>query len=179
MAQWCGQRDMTSTTRNKEGPSGWLNRDQRKLQSDECASNPAGHQEVTLLPRASKWLWPSPQSEEEVTKATQDNNCDIRSWKIELKDRSKHCTCPVTYTCSTWPMHAASDLCMRCDLCTGCPLRGWKYRLVSVMHTCPGFVTRGVTISALHSICSFSETFWNLQKCFAVKVRKVRSLSTL
>lgn len=40
---------------------------------------------------------------------------------------------------------------------TGYPLRGWKYKLASVTHTCPGLVTSGVTISALHSICSVSE----------------------
>lgn len=44
--------------------------------------------EATLLHGATKWLWPSPESE----KITQDSNFEVRSWKIELKDRSKNCT---------------------------------------------------------------------------------------
>lgn len=74
-----------------------------------------------------------------------------------------------------WESSSPSD---PVSLLTGCPLRGWKYRFVSVMHTCPGFVTSGVTISALHSMCSFSDTLWNLTIQFSAKVRKITNQST-
>ena len=72
----------------------------------------------------------------------------------------------------------AKELSLARSPLTGYPLRGWKYRVVSVTQAWPGFVTRGVTISALHSMCSFSETLWNLKIHFPAKARKIRNQST-
>lgn len=81
--RWC-----FSTHYQEQGPSEWLDADQRTLHSPECAPNPRR----TGKPHCYTGLPNDCDRPQKVRKITQDSNFDIRSWKIELKDRSKNCT---------------------------------------------------------------------------------------
>lgn len=100
-------------------PSEWLDADQRTPHSRECAPNPRW----TGKPHCYTGLPNDCDRPQEVREVTQDSNFDVRSWKIELKDRSKYIQVPMTYGLSLWPMHLACDLHKRpCDLRTQRPV---------------------------------------------------------
>lgn len=111
--RWC-----FSTHYQEQGPSEWLDADQRTLHSPECAPNPRR----TGKPHCYMGLPNDCDRPQKVRKIIQDSNFDVRSWKIELKDRSKNCTGPpdlrmlpldlwtqpVTYAFGPWPTHRVS-----------------------------------------------------------------------